>query len=347
MKIQSSSFTHTEKCLKEAGKALENWFERGAKLLSLNEYPLRKLASRVAELSSLLIKGKRGNYMNDYLSAYFSFFFPQGFFRTYFVLCEMLHLLELDWESGLRVNDLGSGPGASLAAAKEALSGLRPKILGVEKSRPAKDFAEKLTGEEVREGDFTRTNLEGDLAILASSLSEVSHPLKIALRIWEKHKCMVVIEPGWAEGYSLIMRLGERIGPPLLPCGGYRCGLGGKDWCHGALPFSPPPLTQRINSLLRHKLRYTKFTYGVFCKGVYFKTWGIRLRSPVIREKGKNYFLACKEGKPIKIERLGRPEGEFKRANCCDLVEFEGMEISPGVYRVKDFRVKTLKELEK
>ncbi len=344
MRTQYSSYTLTEECLERAGEALIPWFEKGKEVLGLEEYPLRRLAGEVAELSSALIKGKREDYMGKYLRAYFSYFFPQGFLKTYFVLCEMKKILDLSWGKNLKINDLGTGPGASLLAAREVFSHLNPSLSGIEKNRQALELARKISGEKILPGDFSKMKIHGEIALLVSSLSETRFPLKTAAKLWENHRCLVVIEPGWAQGYSLVMNLAKRLGPPLLPCGGYRCKLEEDDWCHVALPFALPPLTLRLNSLLRHKLKYLKFTYGVFCKNAGLKTWGVRLRSPLIKEKGKTYFLACSGGKPIRIEQRGRPGGGFLRANCCDLVEFEGNEISPSVFRVEDIKIKTLKE---
>ncbi len=342
MRTQYSSSTLTEECLERAGEALIPWFQKGEEVLDLEAYPLKKLAKEVAELSTALIKGKRGDYMGKYLRAYFSYFFPQGFLKTYFVLCEMRKILDLSWEENFKINDFGTGPGASLLAAKEVFSDLNPSLLGIEKNKKALELPGMLSGERILWGDFSKMTLQGEIALLVSSLSELRFPLKTAAKLWKNHRCLVVIEPGWAQGYSLIMNLAKRLGPPLLPCGGHRCKLGEGDWCHAALPFSLPPLTLRLNSLLRHKLKYLKFTYGVFCKNAKLKTWGIRLRSPLIKEKGKTYFLACWKGKPIRIEQRGKAKGGFLRANCCDIVEFEGEEISPAVFRVEDIKIKGL-----
>ncbi len=340
MKIPFSSYTPIGGFLKEASDSLLPWFEKGKELLGLEDYPLKKLAREVARLSDLLIRGRPGLYMREEwaIRAYFAFFFPQGYLKTYFVLKEMKSLLKERF-SPPTITDLGAGLGASMLAASEIFP--QAVVKGVESARAAAEFARELTGLPILNKDFTKVNLEGELALAVSSLSEISRPLALAQRLWKGHRCLVVIEPGWSRGYSLIMKLSRKIGPPLLPCGGFPCGLPRNDWCHAALPFRLPELTVRLNSLLRHKLKFLKFTYGVFCKGFSLKGWGVRLRSPLIEEKGKSYYLACSQGKPIKLEFMGKAREDLPQAFCCDLVDFKGREVSPGVFRVEDFRVIT------
>ncbi len=345
MKIPSYSSIPIEVFLKEAGESLLPWFKRGEEMLGLKRYPLKKLAREVARLSEALIRGRAGAYMEEEwaLRAYFAFYFPQGYLRTYFVLREMGGLLEEDF-SVSTINDLGSGPGASLLAARDAFP--RATLKGFERSGRAARFAEELGNLPVLKADFTRANIRGDVALAVSSLSEVGEVLKVVRRLWRTHRCLVVIEPGWSRGYSMIMELSRELGPPILPCGGYRCRLGRGDWCHGALPFRLPDLTLRLNSLLRHKLRFLKFTYGVFCRDSSLSGWGVRLRSPLIEEKGKSYYLACSQGRPIRLEFLRRSWKSIPRAFCCDLVRFRGQEVSPGTFRVEEFRVITSEVLK-
>lgn len=347
MKTQSFSYTPIQKSLKRAKDSLLFWFDEGKRVLDLENYPLRKLAAGVGRLSSILISGKRKAYMDneELFKAYFSFFFPQGFYRTYFVLDEILRLTDFSPEEGFRINDYGTGPGSSLLAAHEVFKPWKPELSGVESSLRAINFLrvileKRLPGVKLIQEDFTRRTLWGDIAIFSSALSEVGRGFRFIERIIETHKILVVIEPGWKQGYELIRWVSRLLKMnPLLPCFGADCSLHGKDWCHAALPFSFPELTLRVNSFIGHKLRYLKFTYGVFAEKIGLKKIGARIISPPLKEKGKESFLICEKGQVIRIERLkNQPAGDFDKASCCDLISYEG-ERKGSAIRLKELKI--------
>lgn len=346
MKIQSFSYTPIQESLKRAKNSLFFWFEEGKKALGLENYPLRKLAANAGRLSSVLISGKRESYMEDeeLFKAYFSFFFPQGFYRTYFILDEILRLTDYSPSQGVRINDFGTGPGASLLASYEVFKDWNPQLTGIERSAKALRFLKELVGGEVPvkfvQGDFKKVKLSGDIAIFSSALSEVKNIYRFVGKIMETHSILVVVEPGWRKGYELIMKVSRILKVnPLLPCQGANCSLLKKDWCHAALPFSFPDLTLRVNSLLGHKLRYLKFTYGVFSREIGLKRSGVRIISPVLKEKGKESFLVCDMGKVMRVERLkGCPCGDFDKASCCDLISYEG-EKKGNAIRLKELKI--------
>ncbi|GEM_PF-2224581 len=347
MKIQFSSYTPIQESLRRAEDSLSYWFEEGKRILRLDNCPLKKLAGEVARLSTLLISGKRGNYMEDegLLKAYFSFFFPQGFYRTFFVLDEILRLTDYSPAEGLKLNDFGSGPGASLLAAYEVFKRWNPGLLGMERSTKAirllKELAEKrIDNIRIRKGDFTKYRDSGNIAIFSSAISEIGRNSRFIRSVMDSHEILVIIEPGWRQGYELVMEISRILGmEPLLPCLGATCSLKGKDWCHAALPFSFPELTLRVNSLLRHKLRYLKFTYGVFSSKIKLKKSGARIISPLLKEKGKESFLVCERGRVVRIERLKNQAcGDFDYVSCCDLISYEG-EKKGNAIRLKELKI--------
>ena len=347
MKTQYFLYTPIQQSLKRGQDNLHKWFETGARILDLYDYPLKKLAKNIGKLSSLLISGKFGNYMekNELLSAYFAFFFPQGYYRTFFVLEEILRLTNFEPEDNMIINDLGTGPGASIFAAYDIFKDYNPVITGIEKSKNALELA-KIIAEKQRiklnlfHGDFNKFELKGEIAILSSALSEQKNSLKIVEKIMESHRLLILIEPGWREGYEIIMKISDILKlHPILPCQGNVCKIRGKDWCHAALPFTLPDLTVRVNSLLSHKLKYIKFTYGVFSSKVSLKTKAPRIISPKIREKGKEIFIVCDGGEVYKIEKLKKQSiPDFDYASCCDLISFEG-EIKGNAVRLKSMRL--------
>jgi ribosomal protein RSM22 (predicted rRNA methylase) len=345
---------------------LHEWSRRLDEVLGLSRMPLRRLAGQVAGLSDILVgKAHRPRYLEDreLLEAYGAFYFPQSFSRTWFVLDEIFRLTDFTVPpGGLRLLDVGAGPGASLLAACEVLQakapGFRADALEAvpEASRVLRSILEPSpfrSSVSVHSGDFSRWQAGGyNLVVLSTALSEIAAPggpdRALAERLWSltaSPGCLVVIEPSWKKGFDLIADLGRALGMrPVLPCRlAESCILDSeRDWCHASLEPALPELARRVNQLLGHNLNHIKFTYGVFGRDVRPLARGARIISPPRREKGKVRMRVCSGGRALWLERLNRdrrgPAAGLDECRWGDLVEYEGRELPGGVVRLSAIR---------
>ena len=331
----------------ETQTKLKLWSELLEEKLSLSSLPARWLAKKVAQLSDILVGKERFvRYFNspDLLQAYATFFFPQTFARTYFVVRELIELTDYKARTdNIKVLDLGAGIGASSFAVWEALNLFFPSVeieaVDVVEAalRTLKELAEMRGVKAIRviQKDMRKVEMEGyNLVVASASLSELSSGMEGFVRtVFSKLPSpgvFIVIEPAWKKGFDLVRRVAKFIKrPSLLPCLlSQRCSLEGKgDWCFASLDLELPLFTYRVNQLLKHNLNFVKFTYGVFGKGVALKFKGARIISPLKKQKGKSLVRVCREGEVFWLERLNRDVSyanqQFEEVNCCDIVEFE------------------------
>ena len=331
----------------ETQAKLNLWSDLLEEEMNLSSLPARRLAKKVAELSDMLVgKERLTRYFNDaeLLQAYATFFFPQTFARTYFVVREMLELSDFkERVKKVKVLDLGAGMGASSFAVWEALKPFFPSVeieavdLAEKVLRTLMELAEArgMKGVKVIQKDMRKIKGEGyNLVVASASLSELTSGIggvvKTVFSKLASPGAFIVIEPAWKKGFDLIRRISRILRQsPLLPCLlSQKCSLEKReDWCFVSLDLELPLFTYRVNQLLRHNLNYVKFTYGVFVKGLNLKVKGARVISPLKKQKGKSLVRVCNEGEVFWLERLDKDSSplnqQFEEVGCCDIVEFE------------------------
>lgn len=345
-------------------QSLSKWFQVVIEKLKVNELSLRQIAKNLQRLSDILI-GKREfePYFNDenLLRSYASFFFPQNYIRTFFVLNDLLQVTDFleNNRSDISIMDLGSGIGASLLATLEIFNQYGVKIKRIEaidSSLNAIEALSKIVPEtpweeiiKIKQVDLLKYKVttKYDLILATTTFSEIK-PLepKFVKKVfsWVKpNGALVIIEPSWKKGFFLIRSIAVMIKRPLLlPClNAEKCGmLDINEWCYASLDIKLPPFTLKVNQLFKHNLNYVKFTYGVFSEKlkIRIKPYA-RIISPVKKIKGKKVVRVCRVGEPFWVERLNRdryPNNlELDQNEWGNIVFFESKELKQGWQRIE------------
>ncbi len=321
-----------------------------------------KFFAKGADLLSTAFTEERGvlpkNYFNkkEYRSAYLLYFVLQNFVKVWKCLEQLPSPLGEEGKGeGLKVLDLGSGPGTAALACSAFFKDHPLTVFAFEQNEGIRKDAlalwQKLAPPHHR-FTFTRYPLHTaggqavprekvDIAIAANFLSELNfqEQLSLSAQTLKHSNTFVIIEPALRITTRQLMRLRDALlekkaGTVLAPCLHQKnCPMlaaNPRDWCHFYIDWKCPYIIRQVDELVGNKHDYLKMAYLVIASNKVAKqslcndTWRV-VSSPLI-SAGKKEIILCGDcGFLKKIDRLNKDRSEqnknFDQIRRGDIIE--------------------------